>query len=525
MNMLKRYGKALLFLVLAVSLVCLASAAFADTEITEHSWTNRTLVKPATCVDRAVYQYTCSTCGETKTQEEGELNADAHAWGEWVVEKAATCTETGSRYRTCNNSPLHHKQSETIPALGHDFKWIVDKEATCTSTGFRRQVCSRCGLENASETIPMTAHQPGNWETTKEPTCTQEGEQARKCTVCGTKVEVKTLGALGHDYGNWETTKEPTCTAKGVQTRVCSRDASHKETRDLDPLGHVWGDWTVTKQPTCTVKGTETRTCGRDASHAETRDIDPIGHKWDNGKVTTPATCDKDGVKTYACQNDPSHTKTEPIPAIGHKWDKGRVTKAASFEEPGEIVYTCTIDPSHTKTEKIPAKTLEGTICVFGPRLRDSSTILYPNTTEQWYMFTPFSVSEIEAMPGGKMEYEMVGSNAHIVGRATIVIQDGQLTFDYTLFGNTVKIDYEFYTILNQITELDRYEPEDLRSLNMSATRRQPIDLNEYFGEDDQLVLYFCSRGTYSYNRQIKGLDYNSLTHRQLLDKMSALID
>ena len=484
MKIINRYGKVLLFLVLAATLLCVSIVAIADTEITEHVWTNRTLVRPATCVDRAVYQYTCSTCGETKTQEEGEINADAHDWGAWNTDKDATCTESGSKSRTCNNSPLHHKQTEVIPALGHDFEWIVDKEPTCTSTGFRRQVCKRCGLENASETIPMTAHKPGNWETTKEPTCTEEGEQARKCTVCGTKVESKPLNALGHDWGNWETVKEPTCTAKGSQQRVCKRDSSHKETKEIAALGHDWGDWKTTKEPTCTAKGSKERVCKRDSSHKETQEI----------------------------------------PATGHNWDEGKITKQPTWTEQGEILYTCKNDPSHTKTAKLDSITKpNNTVCAFGPRLRDSSTILYPNVTDLWYMYTPFSVQAIKDAPGSKVEYELVASNTDIVGKVTLSIVDDELILDYTLASDTIKITYEFFTILNQITELNRYEPEDLRALAMQ--KRVPMNIQEYFGDDDQLVLYFCSRCNYSYSPAFKDLAYNSVPHQQLLQQMLALID
>jgi hypothetical protein len=297
-------------------------------------------------------------------------------------------------------------------------------------------------------------------------------------------VETKTMPALGHDWGNWSTVKEPTCAAKGSQERVCKRDSNHKETKDIDPLGHDWGEWAITKQPTCTEKGVQTRTCKRDSSHKETKDI----------------------------------------PATGHDWDAGKVTKQPTWTAPGEMVYTCKNNPAHTKTVKLDSITKpNNTVCAFGPRLRDSSTILYPNVTDLWYMYTPFSVQAIKDAPGSKVEYELVASNTDIVGKVTLSIVDDELTVDYTLASNTIKITYEFFTILNQITDLNKYEPEDLRSLALQ--RREPMNIQEYFGDDDQLVLYFCSRCNYSYSPAFRDLAYNSVPHQQLLQQMLALID
>lgn len=50
-----------------------------------------------------------------------------HEYSEWKVEKAATCTETGKKYRECD---CGDRQYEDIPALGHNF---VD--GVCTVCG------------------------------------------------------------------------------------------------------------------------------------------------------------------------------------------------------------------------------------------------------------------------------------------------------------------------------------------------------------------------------------------------------
>ena len=54
---------------------------------------------------------------------------------------------------------------------------------------------------------------------------------------------------------------------------------------------------------------------------------------------------------------------------------------------------------------------------------------------------------------------------------------------------------------------------------------RRPINLQETFGDDRNLVLYFCSRANYTYSNRFKPLDYNSFAHQQLVKKMLEIMD
>lgn len=51
-----------------------------------------------------------------------------HKYGEWSNTKTPTCTEEGSRSRTC--SKCEEVESETIPAQGHNFV-----NGSCTECG------------------------------------------------------------------------------------------------------------------------------------------------------------------------------------------------------------------------------------------------------------------------------------------------------------------------------------------------------------------------------------------------------
>jgi len=479
----------------------------------------------------------------------------------------ATCTETGKQDKYCDACG-RFVGTEIISAIGHQYESStrVITPPTCLTAGLqqKKQICKVCGYETntTDEAIPALGHDWGSWAVTTPATCLAGGTETRVCKRDASHVETRPIPALGHNWGEWTRTKQPTCEGSGEDTRICKNDSSHKETRPVNPLGHNWDGGVVTRQPNCTTPGVRTYTCKNNPSHTYTESIPvvPDAHVWDNGKVTkaptcaTPgertytcqinsahtrvetipidpnahdwgprivikaATCDEPGQAQYVCRNDPSHVKNEVIPATGHNWDKGTITKQPTMTEPGEKKYVCQNDPSHTKTEVLPTKTLyNNTVCAFGPRLEDKNTVLYPFTTDRWYMFTPFDASK-----EGRQTYELVASNQYIVGSLTLDIKDGYVTVDYKLTSpSKFDITLEFFTILNRIQDITHYEPEELLSMKMNT--KQPINLAQNFGDDTNLVLYFCSRCNYTGG--YPGLNYNSNAHQALLRAMDALMD
>ena len=97
-----------------------------------------------------------------------------HTYGKWVTVKEPTCTEQGSRERTCTK--CENKETESIQATGvHTYgEWVTVKEPACTEQGSRERTCSVC-KDKQTEVI-SARHKYGD-----------DGI----CTVCGRKV---TLG-------------------------------------------------------------------------------------------------------------------------------------------------------------------------------------------------------------------------------------------------------------------------------------------------------------------------------------------
>lgn len=268
----------------------------------EHTWDAGKVTQQKDCVKDEITTYTCTVCGETKT--EVTAKATGHSYGDWVVDKAASCTETGVKSQTC--TVCGDKKTEAIPAKGHTpGPWVETKAPTCTEAGERTKSCTVCGSVLETETIPAKGHTPDqNATIVKEPTCEEPGLLEGKCSVCGETLKNEPIPALGHDYKLVEE-KAPTCTEKGYKKYVCTRDESHTKTETLEALGHKWGAWKEDKD-----NGKHVHTC------EVCGETESANHNWDAGHVTIPATCVTEGEKTFACK-DCKAAKVEVIPATG----------------------------------------------------------------------------------------------------------------------------------------------------------------------------------------------------------------
>ncbi|MCL1982151.1 MAG: InlB B-repeat-containing protein, partial [Clostridiales bacterium] len=68
-----------------------------------HTWDAGVATTPATCEGDGVMLFTCTVCGETKTET---IPAIGHAWTVTVV--PPTCTEDGYTSHVCANDPAHN---------------------------------------------------------------------------------------------------------------------------------------------------------------------------------------------------------------------------------------------------------------------------------------------------------------------------------------------------------------------------------------------------------------------------------
>lgn len=357
----------------------------------DHVWDDGTVKTPASCETKGEMTYTCTICGDTKTEEVAALG---HEWGEWKELKPADCTNEGAEARTCGR--CQKTQNRTIDALGHEFETTVTKDPTCTESGIQEQICTRCGFKTGETEIAPTGHQYTEWVVTKEPTFHNKGEKTRTCMVCGhvDRLEIPALSethehdfsgeeevitapncteeglkkvyctepecgeyemvkipATGHTPGEWTSVKEATCSENGTEQRVCTVCGTVTDTRVTDKLPHTYGDWTVITEATCTEAGVESAEC--EVCHETTvRGINALGHDFVQWTVTKEATCTEDGEEQSDCTRcDASETRV--IKAEGHQWSEWEITAEPTNETEGERKAVCEVC-GEVKTETLP---------------------------------------------------------------------------------------------------------------------------------------------------------------------------
>ncbi len=103
----------------------------------EHTYDEAVTKKP-TCTEVGEKTFTCSLCGDTKTEE---MPITDHVYAEKATKP--TCTTPGIISFTCECGAT--KPDEEIePAKGHDYVAVVTAP-TCISAGFTTFTCSECG--------------------------------------------------------------------------------------------------------------------------------------------------------------------------------------------------------------------------------------------------------------------------------------------------------------------------------------------------------------------------------------------
>ena len=194
-----------------------------------HNWTVSDRKDPD-CGNAGYIEYTCMVdhCGTTFCHTLPA--AGEHTWNEGVVTKEPTCTADGVRTFTC--SACGDTRTEAIKALGHEYgQWVIDRDATCVEQGSKHRDCIR-GDDTQTEVIPVSkTHTFGEWVITKEPTCTEKGERQHSCTISGCVVtETEELPALGHQWSDWTPVKGDSSREYRI-CEVCNeveyRDVSH----------------------------------------------------------------------------------------------------------------------------------------------------------------------------------------------------------------------------------------------------------------------------------------------------------
>ena len=312
-----------------------------ETEVikaTGHKWSEWTET-PATCTEAGSKERSCSNCGEKETKV---IEALGHDMTDWAITTPATCTKDGEQEQHCKREGCEEKETKAIPATGHKWSEWTETPATCTEAGSKERSCSNCG-EKETKVIEALGHDMTDWATTTQATCTKDGEQEQHCKREGcTEKKTQVIKATGHDWSEWTVEKAATCTEDGSKVRSCSR-CDYKETNAIPATGHNWGDWNETPA-TCTEEGRKERSCST-CNEKDEQILPVLGHDLTDWKVTKAATCAKNGEKERHCTRTGCKEKqTQVIKATGkHSMGAWKVTKAATAVAAGVKERTCKV--------------------------------------------------------------------------------------------------------------------------------------------------------------------------------------
>ena len=175
---------------------------------TDYGTTERTV--PATCGKAGRVDTICGNCGEVISTRELPPTG-AHDWGNGVVTTAPTETTPGVRTYTC--TVCGQTRTETIHATGaHDYQFTKTVAPTCTDGGYDLYTCSGCGATERRNLTDAAGHKWDGGTVTTAPTETTPGVRTFTCTVCG-QTRTEAIPATGAST----CTGGPSCPSYGLR--------------------------------------------------------------------------------------------------------------------------------------------------------------------------------------------------------------------------------------------------------------------------------------------------------------------
>ena len=158
----------------------------------------------ATCTEKGLTDgMKCTVCGLV-TEEQKDIAALKHKYGEWEVTKQPTCETQGTRQKKCTR--CNDTKRETLDYADHKLIVVKGYEATCDSDGLTDgQMCSVCGMVpygSEQSRIRKLTHKYGEWVVVQEATCGEDGITKRKCSLCGNEESDTIPATEKHTYSN-----------------------------------------------------------------------------------------------------------------------------------------------------------------------------------------------------------------------------------------------------------------------------------------------------------------------------------
>lgn len=175
-----------------------------------------------------------------------------HVWNDGEITTAATCTQDGVKTFTC--TLCGETRTEVIGSSGH----VASETFVNNDPEGHYHVCSVCG----EKTDDVQAHAFEDGEVIKQPSATEEGLQKIVCSVCGyesTKVLPEThTHVFDQEVADQKyLVSEATCIAKAVYYKSCACGEKGTETFEYGEYAAHTLVKTDRVEPTCIENGTE----------------------------------------------------------------------------------------------------------------------------------------------------------------------------------------------------------------------------------------------------------------------------
>ncbi|MBO6019626.1 MAG: hypothetical protein J6P88_00390, partial [Clostridia bacterium] len=158
----------------------------------------------------------------------------------------ASCSKKGKTDDTTKVPDTTPGETECTHVWG---EYTVDKEATCTKEGSESIYCTICEAKKDGSTRPIAkkAHTPSeDYRVVTPATCTDEGLEAKYCTVCNTVLEGEDMtrpipaGSGEHNVETWDEEVEATLLNQGYKKGTCTICSSPvEEYSESEPIVYL----------------------------------------------------------------------------------------------------------------------------------------------------------------------------------------------------------------------------------------------------------------------------------------------
>ena len=262
--------------------------------------------KDATCKDEGYTGDTyCTDCGKKISSGQTIAKTDNHNWNTGEITTSPTCKDTGVKTFTC--TICGNTKTETVKKTTKHLHTEIrnKKDATCKDEGYTGDTyCTDCGKKiSLGQAVAKTNnHSYDDGKITTAPTCTKKGTKTFTCTVCG-NTKTETVKATGHQHTEIRNKKDATCKEKGYTGDTYCTDCGKKISSGKSIAKtetHSYDDGKITTKPTCTKIGKKTFTCTI-CGNTKTETVKATGHSYGEYKVVKEPTATKDGLKSRTC--------------------------------------------------------------------------------------------------------------------------------------------------------------------------------------------------------------------------------